>query len=82
MQDCLQLLTNLLTYNASNQVLFREIGFVPRLYRLFNVEGDIPPYAMEKRNDNLHMALGVCRAFVAPGGQGTPANQVIIAPNI
>lgn len=79
-QDCLQLLTNLLSYNASNQVLFRETGFVPRLSKLFDVEVDIPPYAMEKRNNNLHMTLGVCRAFVAPGGQGTPANQVTIIP--
>ncbi|RPB23056.1 hypothetical protein L211DRAFT_787704 [Terfezia boudieri ATCC MYA-4762] len=74
-QDCLQLLTNLLAYNASNQVLFRETGFVPKLYKLFNVEGEIPPYAIEKRNNNLHMILGVCRACIAPGGQGTPANQ-------
>lgn len=79
-QDCLQLLTNLLASNASNQVLFRETGFVPRLYKLFNVEGEIPPYAMEKRNNNLHMVLGVCRACIAPGGQGAPANQVIITP--
>lgn len=79
-QDSLQLLTNLLAYNASNQVLFRETGFVPRLYKLFNVEGEIPPYAMEKRNNNLHMTLGVCRACIAPGGQGTPANQVTITP--
>ncbi|KAF8435278.1 p115 like vesicle tethering protein [Terfezia claveryi] len=74
-QDCLQLLTNLLAYNASNQVLFRETGFVPKLYKLFNVEGEIPPYAIEKRNNNLHMTLWVCRACIAPGGQGTPANQ-------
>ena len=79
-QDCLQLLTNLLAYNASKQVLFRETGFVPRLYKLFNVEAEIQPYAMGKRNNNLHMALGVCRACIAPGGQGTPANQVIITP--
>ena len=74
-QDCLQMLTNLLTHNAPNQTLFRETGFVPRLYRLFNVEGDIPPYAQEKRNVNLIMALGVCRAFVPQGGHGTTANQ-------
>ena len=81
-QDCLQLLANLLSYNSSNQVLFRETGYVPRLYKLFNVEGDLPPYAMEKRNNNLHMALAVCRAFIAPGGQGTPANQVTIIHHV
>ncbi|KAF8469131.1 p115 like vesicle tethering protein [Kalaharituber pfeilii] len=74
-QDCLQLLTNLLGFNASNQTLFRETGFVSRLYKLFNVEGDIPQYALEKRNQCLIMVLGVCQTFVARGGQGTPANQ-------
>ena len=78
-QDCLQLLINLLTHNASNQTLFRETGFIPKLHKLFKVEGDVPEYAVEKRNINLIMALGVCRAFVAPGGHGTPANQVITA---
>ena len=77
-QDCLQLLTNLLAYNASNQVLFRETGFIQKLSRLFNTEGVIQPYALVARNDSLNMALGVCRAFVARGGNGTPANQVIM----
>lgn len=75
-QDCLRLLTNLLSYNASNQVLFRETGFIQKLAQLFNMEDAIPHYALGRRNDNLNLALGVCRAFVARGGNGTPANQV------
>ena len=79
-QDCLRLLTNLLAYNASNQVLFRETGFVQKLSQLFTTESAIPPFALGARDDNLNMALGVCRAFVARGGNGTPANQVTMTP--
>lgn len=79
-QDCLRLLTNLLAYNASNQVLFRETGFIQKLSQLFNIERVIPPYALGVRNENLNMALGICQAFVARGGNGTPANQVTMTP--
>jgi hypothetical protein len=76
-QDCLQLLTNLLTFNLSNQRHFREIsGGVPRLAKLLDVaETEVPPFAKEQRDTNIQYALRLVRLFVVPGGLGTAANQ-------
>jgi hypothetical protein len=75
-QDCLQLLSNLLSYNVSNQNNFRETGYIPRLARLFHPPGkEIPPYAMDQRNVNVQYALRVVRHFVVPGGVGTSTHQ-------
>ena len=76
-QDCLQLMTNLLSFNFSNQNHFRETGNVPRLAKLFVLpEEELAPYAREQRDTNLRYALRVARLFVVPGGLGTQANQV------
>lgn len=76
-QDCLQLLSNLLSYNASNQSYFRETGCVPKLAKLFELDQrDVAPYAKEQRDTNVQYAIRVARLFVVPGGLGTAANQM------
>ncbi|KAL0637349.1 Vesicle-mediated ER to Golgi transport protein [Maublancomyces gigas] len=76
-QDCLQLLSNLLSYNASNQSYFRETGCVPKLAKLFELDQrDVAPYAKEQRDTNVQYAIRVVRLFVVPGGLGTAANQM------
>ncbi|KAL7270968.1 Vesicle-mediated ER to Golgi transport protein [Rhizina undulata] len=76
-QDCLQLLSNLLSFNISNQSFFRETGGIAKLAKIFDIkdDGEIPPYAREQRNSNIEYALRVVRLFVVPGGLGTAANQ-------
>lgn len=76
-QDCLQLLTNLLSFNFSNQNHFRETGNVPRLAKLFNLgEEEVPEFQRVQRDTNVRYALRLLRLFVVPGGMGTQANQV------
>lgn len=75
-QDCLQLLNNLLSFNVSNQSYFREMGCVPRLAKLFQfAQEPVPSYAKEQRDTNIEYAMRVCRLFVVPGGLGAAANQ-------
>ncbi|PWW73560.1 hypothetical protein C7212DRAFT_217553 [Tuber magnatum] len=75
-QDCLQLLNNLLSFNVSNQSYFREMGCVPRLAKLFQfAQEPVPSYAKEQRDANIEYAMKVCRLFVVPGGLGAAANQ-------
>ncbi|KAA8898919.1 p115 like vesicle tethering protein [Sphaerosporella brunnea] len=76
-QDCLQLLTNLLTFNLSNQRHFQEIsGGVPRLAKLLDLANrEVLPFAKEQRDTNIQYALRLVRLFVVPGGLGTAANQ-------
>lgn len=76
-QDCLQLLNNLLSFNVSNQSYFRETGCVPRLAKLFEFPQElVQPYAKEQRDRNIEYAMRVCRLFVVPGGLGVAVNQV------
>ena len=81
-QDCLQLLSNLVRYNPSNQSLFRESGCVSRLAELLrtaNVEssgqagGEV--WSSPQRDKNIWGTLAVIRLFLADGSVSTQANQ-------
>ncbi|KAF8536439.1 p115 like vesicle tethering protein [Trichophaea hybrida] len=75
-QDCLQLLSNLLSFNVSNQNYFRETGCVSKLAKLLTLsEDEVPPFAKEQRDTNIQYALRLVRLFVVPGGLGTATNQ-------
>lgn len=90
-QDCMTLLTNMLTYNASNQKFFLETDCVPKLARLIAepIEDSLqnladengnpipsPPLVWtEQRLQNMNIALGICRSFVDPENQLLAANQ-------
>jgi len=85
-QDCLQLLGNLLRYNSSNQVrflwlyvlmqnYFRETRGVPRLVGVFP-SGDNAGHWPSQRASNSILALAVTRILISKGGAGTISNQV------
>ncbi|KAI5853506.1 p115 like vesicle tethering protein [Tricharina praecox] len=76
-QDCLQLLSNLLSFNVSNQKYFRETGGIPKLAALLDLgpEDKVLPFAREQRDTNIQYALRLVRLFVVPGGLGTVQNQ-------
>jgi hypothetical protein len=79
-QDCLQLLTNLLSANTSNQSSFRETGGIPKLARLLNLgNSEVLPFAKDQWDTNIQYVLRLVRLFVAPGGLGTPTNQNSLA---
>jgi hypothetical protein len=69
-------MSNLLSYNVSNQNYFRETGFVPKLAKLLTLsEEELNPFAKDQRDTNIQYALRLVRLFVVPGGLGTAANQ-------
>ncbi|KAG9243049.1 p115 like vesicle tethering protein [Calycina marina] len=80
-EDCLILLANLLRLNLSNQSLFREDGFVPRLTILLNdaaregLADNDAEWAKLQKNRNIYALLAVLRLFLIDGGIGTHANQ-------
>ncbi|KAM9899133.1 hypothetical protein OXX79_005895 [Metschnikowia pulcherrima] len=88
-QDCMTLLSNLLTYNASNQTFFLETDCVPKLAALiaepleeshgFGVDGSAipaPPIVWtEQRLQNMAILLDICRAFVDPENPRLVQNQ-------
>ena len=77
-QDCLNLLANLLRLNTSNQTTFREEGFVPRLADLFRNEDDSDEFGLidtSNKEKNIWGALAVLRMFLVRGSMGTQANQ-------
>ncbi|KAJ1654168.1 Vesicle-mediated ER to Golgi transport protein [Dispira simplex] len=84
-QDCLQLMHNLLRYNVSNQNFFRETSCIHRLPELFSTEMDnfnIKPYEQEEEFQwseqnvgNAVYLLQMVRLLVVPGNLNTTANQ-------
>ncbi|KAM9936089.1 hypothetical protein OXX80_004350 [Metschnikowia pulcherrima] len=88
-QDCMTLLSNLLTYNASNQTFFLETDCVPKLAALiaepleeshgYGADGSAipaPPIVWtEQRLQNMAILLDICRAFVDPGNPRLVQNQ-------
>lgn len=81
-QDCLQLMTNLLEFNVSNQNYFRETGGVLKLAKQLDLkEDEVLPFAKDQRNTNIQYAIRVVRLFVVPGGLGTLGNQVCTRKN-
>jgi intracellular protein transport protein USO1 len=85
-QDCMQLLTNLLRYNSSNQVChldvilrqnyFRETRGVQRLVGVLP-SGDNAGHWPPQRVNNTILSLAVTRMLISRGGTGTKNNQVI-----
>ncbi|KAF8003935.1 hypothetical protein HF325_001383 [Metschnikowia pulcherrima] len=88
-QDCMTLLSNLLTYNASNQTFFLETDCVPKLAALiaepleeshgYGADGSAipaPPIVWtEQRLQNMAILLDICRAFVDPENPRLVQNQ-------
>ncbi|KAL1638828.1 Vesicle-mediated ER to Golgi transport protein [Diplodia intermedia] len=82
-QDCLTLTANLIQYNPSNQLAFRESGCVPKLAALLTNGVEVPrPTNPEEevwesphKEKNLFGLLAVLRMFLVKGSMGTAANQ-------
>lgn len=82
MQDCLDLLANLVRFNSSNQELFRESGCVPKLFEVLKSADDVPepdetlgPYFNPQKDKNLWGILAVIRLFLTQGSLKTSLNQ-------
>jgi len=73
-QDCLQLLTNLLRYNSSNQNYFRETRGIQRLVGVLP-SGDNAGHWPPQRTSNTILALAVTRVLIPKGGTVTLGNQ-------
>lgn len=82
-QDCLELLSNLVRYNPSNQSLFRESGCVLKLAELLRttnsqtsdqMDGEV--WSSPQRDKNIWGILAVIRFFLVDGGVSTQPNQV------
>ncbi|KAG0230025.1 hypothetical protein BGW42_001188 [Actinomortierella wolfii] len=82
-QDCLQLVQNLLRYNVSNQNYFRETSCIQRIPALFNedpidIHAQQDPNANEwsdQKGNNMIMVLELIRVLVPPDHTNTPTNQ-------
>jgi intracellular protein transport protein USO1 len=85
-QDCLDLLANLIRQNSSNQSLFRESGCIPKLSELLKSayvsprgegEENSDEFPNPQRDKNLWGLLAVIRLFLVSGSAGTQLNQKI-----
>ena len=81
-QDCLELLSNLVRYNPSNQSLFRESGCVPKLAEILrsanadsSEEADGELWSSPQRDKNIWGILAVIRFFLVDGSVSTQPNQ-------
>lgn len=83
-QDCLQLVQNLLRYNVSNQNYFRETSCIQRIPGLFTDEAvdaqgrrDVSSkdHWSDQRGNNMIMVLELIRVLVVPDHSNTAANQ-------
>jgi hypothetical protein len=81
-QDCLDLLANLIQHNPSNQSLFRESGCVSKVAGLLrdvqsvpSGDGDDEPWPSPQREKNIWGLLAIIRLFLTEGGVGVQENQ-------
>ncbi|KAG0264582.1 hypothetical protein BG011_006568 [Mortierella polycephala] len=83
-QDCLQLVQNLLRYNVSNQNYFRETSCIQRIPALFSEEmtdesGKTGPSMKDvwsdQKGNNMIMVLELIRVLVVPDHSNTVPNQ-------
>ncbi|KAF9355529.1 hypothetical protein BGX26_006435 [Mortierella sp. AD094] len=83
-QDCLQLVQNLLRYNVSNQNYFRETSCIQRIPALFDEEtvGDngrhdpaMKDVWSDQKGNNMIMVLELIRVLVVPDHSNTAPNQ-------
>ncbi|CAH8512359.1 unnamed protein product [Dicrocoelium dendriticum] len=68
-EDCLNLLFQLLDGNSANQILFKENGFVQRLLPLLDskLDGDDhQTHWLTQKIVNVHLTMQVIRALVSP----------------
>jgi len=87
-QDCLELLANLVRHNPSNQSLFRETGCVSQLAQLLQEvdkkeekEGDEESWPSPQKDKNIWGLLSIIRLFLSEGGLGTQDNQAAFFKN-
>jgi hypothetical protein len=91
-QDCLQLMHNLLKYNSSNQNLFRETNCIKQVPKLFTCRRDDPRKGLlvipltdssinwtEQRIKNAKIVLDLIRILVIGKNQNTNINQNLLA---
>ncbi|CAH1793968.1 unnamed protein product [Owenia fusiformis] len=74
-EDCLLLIINLLKNNSSNQIFFKEGGFVQRLTPFFTLQpADQNPQGgwSAQKVTNIHLMLQAVRTLVSPS---SPAQQ-------
>jgi intracellular protein transport protein USO1 len=81
-QDCLDVLANLVRQNSSNQSLFRESGCVSKLAAILktaheknDVAGRVDDFPNPQMVKNLWGFLAVIRLFLVHGSVGTNINQ-------
>ncbi|KAF9562533.1 hypothetical protein EC968_005203 [Mortierella alpina] len=83
-QDCLQLVQNLLRYNVSNQNYFRETSCIQRIPALFseemideNGQQDLTMKDVwsDQKGNNMIMVLELIRVLVVPDHSNTAPNQ-------
>ncbi|KAI1309964.1 hypothetical protein EDD11_003944 [Mortierella claussenii] len=85
-QDCLQLVQNLLRYNVSNQNYFRETSCIQRIPALFEEPLDesgrsdpsLKDQWSDQKGNNMIMVLELIRVLVVPDHSNTGPNQVRI----
>jgi hypothetical protein len=87
-QDCLDLLANLIQQNPSNQSLFRETGCVSKLASLLRdvhsapvEEGEDAQWPSPQRDKNIWGMLAIIRLFLTEGGVGVQENQAAFSKN-
>ncbi|KAI8053072.1 p115 like vesicle tethering protein, partial [Syncephalis plumigaleata] len=75
-QDCLQLVHNLLRYNISNQNYFRETGGIQKAANLLKVPNDMPAEAWDTQMAvNISMAISLLRILVSSSNANVGMNQ-------
>ncbi|KAF9116419.1 hypothetical protein BGX27_002778 [Mortierella sp. AM989] len=83
-QDCLQLVQNLLRYNVSNQNYFRETSCIQRIPALFDEEEinnerrhdpSMKEMWSDQKGNNMIMVLELIRVLVVPDHSNTAPNQ-------
>ncbi|KAF9283271.1 hypothetical protein BGZ68_005455 [Mortierella alpina] len=83
-QDCLQLVQNLLRYNVSNQNYFRETSCIQRIPALFSEEMidesgqqdlSMKDIWSDQKGNNMIMVLELIRVLVVPDHSNTAPNQ-------
>ncbi|RUS26681.1 hypothetical protein BC938DRAFT_484270 [Jimgerdemannia flammicorona] len=85
-QDCLQLIHNLLRYNVSNQNYFRETSCIQRIPSLLGFVGDSGADHVEYSHEawpeqkvaNTVLVLRLIMILVEPGNQNTKTNQNVM----
>jgi hypothetical protein len=70
-EDCLNLIINLLRSNSSNQNFFKEGNFIKRLCKFFEFNNEIDAQVLwqEQKCRNINLLLNIIRSLVSPINQ-------------